>query len=36
VRVRKVRERYGLASAPVEYRPELWEDERQGELFDLR
>jgi DNA repair photolyase len=35
VRVRKIRERYGLASAPVDYRPELWEDERQGELFDL-
>ena len=33
VRVRKIRERYGLASAPVEYRPEMWEDERQGELF---
>jgi len=32
-RVRKIRERYGLASAPVEYRPEMWEDERQGELF---
>jgi DNA repair photolyase len=35
VRVRKIRERYGLASAPVEYRPQLWEDERQGELFPL-
>ncbi len=35
VRVRKIRERYGLASAPVEYRPEMWEDERQGELFPL-
>ena len=34
-RVRKIRERYGLASAPVEYRPEMWEDERQGELFPL-
>jgi DNA repair photolyase len=34
-RVRKIRDRYGLASAPVEYRPELWEDERQGELFAL-
>src|SRR5689334_10695353 len=34
-RLRKIRERYGLASAPVEYRPELWEDERQGELFSL-
>ena len=34
-RIRKIRERYGLASAPVEYHPELWEDERQGELFPL-
>jgi len=34
-RVRRIRERYGLASAPVEYRPEMWEDERQGELFPL-
>jgi DNA repair photolyase len=32
-RVRKIRDRYGLASAPVDYRPELWEDERQQELF---
>jgi DNA repair photolyase len=36
VRVRKIRDRYGLASAPVDYRPELWEDERQQELFPLR
>ena len=34
-RVRKIRDRYGLASAPVDYRPELWEDERQQELFPL-
>lgn len=34
-RLRKIRARYGLASAPVEYRPELWEDERQGELFEM-
>ena len=26
---------YGLASAPVDYRPELWEDERQQELFEM-
>jgi DNA repair photolyase len=32
-RLRVIRDRYGLASAPVDYRPELWEDERQGELF---
>ncbi|HKW97355.1 MAG TPA: radical SAM protein [Bryobacteraceae bacterium] len=34
-RLRKIRARYGLASAPVEYRPELWEDEKQQELFPL-
>ena len=34
-RVRKIRDKYGLASAPVEYRPELWEDQRQQELFPL-
>jgi DNA repair photolyase len=32
-RVARIRERYGLASAPVEYRPELWEGEEQGTLF---
>jgi DNA repair photolyase len=35
-RVRKVRERYGLDSGPVEYRPELWEGEEQGTLFPLQ
>lgn len=35
-RVRKVRERYGLDSGPVEYRPELWEGEAQGTLFPLQ
>ena len=34
-RVSKVREKYNLASAPVEYRPELWEDDRQLALFPL-
>jgi len=34
-RVARIRERHGLASAPVEYRPELWEGEEQGELFPL-
>ncbi|HVN05427.1 MAG TPA: radical SAM protein [Bryobacteraceae bacterium] len=34
-RVHGVRERYGLAAAPVEYRPELWEGEEQGTLFPL-
>ena len=32
-RLRKIRARHGLASTPVEYRPDLWEDERQQELF---
>jgi len=34
-RVARIRERHGLASAPVEYRPELWEGEEQGTLFPL-
>jgi DNA repair photolyase len=34
-RVQKVRDRYGLASGMIEYRPELWEGEEQGELFPL-
>lgn len=34
-RVQKIREKYGLASAPVEYRPELWEDDKQLTLFPL-
>jgi DNA repair photolyase len=34
-RLRRVRERYGLASGMIEYRPELWEGEEQGELFPL-
>ena len=34
-RVGKIREKYKLASAPVEYRPELWEDDRQLALFPL-
>jgi len=33
--VARVRERHGLGSAPVEYRPELWEGEEQGSLFPL-
>ncbi len=33
-RVERIRERYGLASGPVEYRPEVWVAE-QGELFPL-
>jgi DNA repair photolyase len=34
-RVQRVRDRYGLVSGPVEYRPELWVAE-QGELFALQ
>ena len=34
-RIMKIREKYKLASAPVEYRPELWEDDRQLALFPL-
>ncbi|MGO4882292.1 MAG: radical SAM protein [Bryobacteraceae bacterium] len=33
--VARVRQRHGLGSAPVEYRPELWEGEEQGTLFPL-
>ncbi|HJT88504.1 MAG TPA: radical SAM protein, partial [Bryobacteraceae bacterium] len=29
-RVQKIRDRYGLDSAPVDYRPELWQGEEQG------
>lgn len=36
IRVRAVRERYGLASGMIEYRPELWQGEEQGELFSLQ
>ena len=32
-RVAKIRNRYGLSPRPVEYRPELWIEDRQGELF---
>jgi DNA repair photolyase len=34
-RVRQIRDRYGLASGPIDYRPELWAGEEQGELFPL-
>jgi DNA repair photolyase len=34
-RVRRIRERHGLAASPVEYQPELWEGEEQAELFPL-
>ena len=32
-RVRRIRDKYGLASGPIEYRPELWAGAEQGELF---
>jgi hypothetical protein len=34
--VAKIRERYGLEAGPIEYRPELWEGEEQGEPFPLQ
>jgi len=34
-RVEGVRKRHGLAANPVDYRPELWEEEEQGLLFPL-
>ena len=35
-RLRRIRDRYGLASGVVEYRPELWQEEEQGVLFPLQ
>jgi DNA repair photolyase len=32
-RVRRIRERYGLAAGVIEYRPELWAEEEQLDLF---
>jgi DNA repair photolyase len=32
-RVRRIRDRYGLASGMIEYKPDVWIEE-QGELFD--
>lgn len=32
-RVQRIRDRYGLASGMIEYRPELWDGPEQGELF---
>jgi len=34
-RLARIRERHGLASAPVDYRPEQWAGEEQGTLFPL-
>ncbi len=33
-RVRRIRDRYGLAAGVIEYRPELWGEEEQLDLFD--
>jgi DNA repair photolyase len=35
-RIRRIRERYGLASGMIEYRPELWAEEEQLDLFPLQ
>jgi len=35
-RIAAIRDRYGLASAPVEHRPELWEEQEQPTLFPLQ
>jgi DNA repair photolyase len=32
-RIRRVRDRYGLLSSPIDYQPELWAGDPQGELF---
>jgi len=34
-RVEKIRERYGLAGGPIDYRPEIWCEAEQAELFPL-
>ena len=34
-RIARIRDRYGLDSGPIDYRPELWSGEEQGELFEL-
>jgi DNA repair photolyase len=35
-RVQRIRDRYGLVSGAVDYKPELWPGEEQGELFPLQ
>jgi DNA repair photolyase len=35
LRIQRIREKYELASGPVEYRPELWVEEEQGRLFEF-
>jgi DNA repair photolyase len=34
-RLRAIRERHHLAASPADYRPELWEEDPQGTLFEL-
>ena len=34
-RIHRIRERYGLASGPIDYRPELWAAEEQPTLFEM-
>jgi DNA repair photolyase len=34
-RIHRIRERYGLASGPIDYRPELWVAEEQPTLFEM-
>ena len=35
-RIRRIRDRYGLAAGIIEYRPELWAEEEQLELFPVQ
>ena len=35
-RIRRIRDRYGLAAGVIEYRPELWAEEEQLDLFPLQ
>jgi DNA repair photolyase len=35
-RIRRIRDRYGLAAGVIEYRPELWAGEEQLDLFPLQ
>ncbi len=35
-KVQRIRDRYGLVSTAIDYKPELWQGEEQGELFPLQ
>jgi DNA repair photolyase len=35
-RIRRIRDRYGLAAGAIEYRPELWAEEEQLDLFPVQ